>query len=484
MKKLALAANLLVVVVMLVSACGPTPEPVVVEKEVTRVVTEVVKETIQETVVVEGTAEVVEKEVTTVVEVEKVVTPTPQPVSEEAKIILRVGTGDSGEGLAPHQEIIAGFEEDNPDILVQLEAVAGRDYYTRLLTQIAAGDAPDIMQIGDDAVPMFVEKGAFLPLDDFITGNYPLDTSIYQPVVLQPGQWDGHQYMLPKDFTPLAVYYNKKIFDEYGVGYPQEGWTWQDMLETAQALTQDTDGDGKTDIWGIQLTANWTTGFEYWVAAAGGRLISEDGTAFVGYMDSPETIEAVQFFADLYNVYQVAPPPADFSLWAGGNSEFDNGKAAMRLFGRWVQEGYLQNPNIDLGLVGVPQGNEWANILFWGGFGIFSGTEHPEAAWRFLKYYVGEEGSRVWKDWALPPVETVAQEAGLYDDPIEQVWLNELYRVRARAYVYTPYWGETADPALRKALETVLIDPEANVEEVMKTAAQEAQSALDEKLSE
>jgi multiple sugar transport system substrate-binding protein len=449
-------ASILVVASLLLSACGPTPEPETIEKEVTVVVQTVVT----------ATAEPEE------------------PPAEGAKMILRVGTGDSGEGLNPHQEIIANFEDENPDILVQLEAVAGRDYYTRLLTQIAAGDAPDIMQVGDDAVPMFVDKGAFLPLDDFIAGDYPLDTSIYLPGVLEPGQWEGKQWLLPKDFTPLGVYYNKKIFDEFGVEVPQDGWTWDDLLEKALALTQDTDGDGRTDIWGIQLTANWTTGFEYWIAAAGGRLISEDGTQFVGYMDSPETIEAVQFYADLYNVHKVAPPPADFSLWAGGNAEFDNGKAAMRIFGRWPQAGYKENPNIDLGVVGVPAGKERANILFWGGFGIFSGTKHPEAAWRFLSYYVGEQGSQVWKDWAIPPVASVAEEAGLTDDPIEGVWISELDHLVPRAYVFTPYWGETADPALRRALETVLIEPDADVTEVMQQAAQEAQAALDEQLSE
>ncbi len=72
------------------------------------------------------------------------------------QIVLRVGTGDSGEGLNPHQEIIRRFEEANPDITVQLEPVSGSDYYGRLLTQIAANDAPDIMNIGDDAVPRFV----------------------------------------------------------------------------------------------------------------------------------------------------------------------------------------------------------------------------------------------------------------------------------------------------------------------------------------
>jgi hypothetical protein len=78
----------------------------------------------------------------------------------------------------------------------------------------------------------------------------------------------------------------------------------------------------------------------------------------------------------------------------------------------------------------------------------------------------------------------VAEEAGLTDDPLEGVWIGELDHLAPRAYVFTPYWGETADPALRKALETVLIDPEADVAKVMHTAAQEAQAALDEKLSE
>jgi len=99
-----------------------------------------------------------------------VVTATPTERPTDAKTVLRVGTGDSGEGLTPHLKIIEMFEAENPDIQVQLEPVGSGDYYARILTQIAAGDPPDLLQIGDDAVPMFVDKGAFLPLDDFIAG--------------------------------------------------------------------------------------------------------------------------------------------------------------------------------------------------------------------------------------------------------------------------------------------------------------------------
>ena len=397
--------------------------------------------------------------------------------------ILRAGTGDSGEGLTPHQTIIEQYEIANPEVLVQLEAIAGRDYYTRILTQIAADRSPDVMNIGDDAVPSFVERGAFLPLDECLA-DIGFDTSVYLPGLLDPGIVDGQLYFLPKDYSTLAVYYNKTIFDEYGVAYPEDGWTWDDLLSTAQALTQDTDGDGETDVWGIQLPASWTTGFEYWVAAAGGSLISEDGTSYIGYMDSPEAIRAATFYRDLYNTYQVAPPPADFSAFGGGNSEFDNGQAAMRIFGRWPQSGMLQNPNIDLGVVGTPADAQAANILFWGGFGISSTTDNLAAACDFLSYYAGPEAAEVWKDWALPAVTSVAEMPDVADDPFNAVWIDELNDLQPRAYTFTPYWNESADPALRKALETLLLEPEADVAAVMQTAAAEAQEALDELLQQ
>jgi multiple sugar transport system substrate-binding protein len=405
--------------------------------------------------------------------------PTQPTISPGTKVLLRVGTGDSGQGLEPHREIIAQFEKTNPDIQVQLEPVAGSNYYELLLEQIAASNAPDIMQIGDDAVPMFVRKGAFVDLGPYINGNNPLDKNIYLPGVFQPGEWEGKQYFLPKDFSPLAVYYNKKLFDEHGVRYPKDGWTWDDFLATAKALAIDTNRDGKPETWGVQLPAAWTSGFEYWVAAAGGSLIGEDGKHFEGHMDSPETIAALQFYANLYNTYKVAPPPVGVSLFQGGNQEFSSGKAAMFITGHWPESDLKKNPVIDLGVVGMPVGKRRANVLFWSGFGIYSGSKNKEQAWRFLRYYVGEEGASVWKDWGLPSVASVAQSSGMTKDPIEGVWLNELAYLVPRAYVFTPYWGQTADPALQTVLQKAIVDSKADPASLLKQAAKQAQAAFD-----
>ena len=172
----------------------------------------------------------------------------------------------------------------------------------------------------------FVAQGAFIPLENYLPEDF--DPSIYLPGLLEPGQVDGVQYLLPKDYSPLAVYYNKTIFDAAGIAYPEDGWTWDDFLDTALELTQDTDGDNAPDIWGVQLPGSWTTGFEYWVAAAGGSLISEDGEDFIGVMDSEEVVRATTFYADLYNKYRIAPPPADLTVIDGGNTEFADEKAA------------------------------------------------------------------------------------------------------------------------------------------------------------
>lgn len=399
------------------------------------------------------------------------------PPAADSTIVIRAGTGDGGDGLTPHQQIIQNFEDQNPNIIVQLEPVSGRDYYARLLTQLSAKAAPDIMQIGDDAVPSFVSKNAFVPLDTYLKGiNF--DPTIYLPGLLDPGKINGVQYLLPKDYSPLAVYYNKTLFDAASVPYPVEGWTWEDLLATAQKLTVK-DASGNVTQWGIQLPAAWTTGFEYWVAAAGGSLISADGKTFTGVMDSPEVARAVQFYADLYNKYQVAPPPADMNAFGGGNSEFANGKAAMMLFGRWPQGGFKTNPNISLGVVAPPQDKVRANILFWGGFGIATSSSQPEIAFKYLSFVSGEPGAQVWKDWALPAVKSVADSSGLSADPIEGVWIGELNHLVPRAYTFTPYWNETADPALRKVLESVIIDPNADVTALLAQAATEAQAALD-----
>ena len=132
---------------------------------------------------------------------------------------LRIATGDSGEGLEPHRRLVSLFEQRHPGLRVQLEPVSGGDYYTRLLTELAAGDAPDVVHLGDDALASFVDRQALLPLQ-------PLQAKDYLAGVLAPGAG----YLVPKDFTPLVCYCNARLFRQAGLALPREGWGWEEFV--------------------------------------------------------------------------------------------------------------------------------------------------------------------------------------------------------------------------------------------------------------
>jgi ABC-type glycerol-3-phosphate transport system substrate-binding protein len=140
----------------------------------------------------------------------------------------------------------------------------------------------------------------------------------------------------------------------------------------------------------------------------------------------------------------------------------------------------VENPNIELAVVSPPQAERQANILIWSGFGISRNTRQQEAAWRFLRFYAGQQGAEVWKDWALPAVRPVAETAGLTNDPIDGVWIAELEYLVPRAYTYTPHWESTAEPALRRLLEQLIIDPQTDIPGAVSAAVRTAQTQLND----
>ncbi len=151
----------------------------------------------------------------------------------------------------------------------------------------------------------------------------------------------------------------------------------------------------------------------------------------------------------------------------------------MLLFDRSIEAELLANQNIELGVVGLPQGEERANILFWEGYGVASTSAYPRTAANLLTFYTGEPGNEVWVNTSLPTVLSVAESSGLSTDPVASVWINELNFVVPRAYTFTPYWDEAGVPALAAALQTAILEKNADISALMTQAALDAQTALD-----
>ena len=153
----------------------------------------------------------------------------------------------------------------------------------------------------------------------------------------------GDLYGLPKDVGPWAFVYNKDLFDKAGVSYPSATageWTWDDMLEAAQKLTVDNNGDGKPEQYGVGAysleSAVWGNGGEYIDYATGTVKVNE-----------PAFYEAMQFVADLNLKFKVSPnQEAEQAMNA--YTRFINGQLGMFAMGPWDQPAFWELPSIGI----------------------------------------------------------------------------------------------------------------------------------------
>ena len=389
---------------------------------------------------------------------------------------IRISCWESGDALEPFNNAIKSFEAANPEIKVNLECIP-QDYGTKLLAQIAAGNAPDIWQNGDGDVARYVAEGAVAPLDEFINGSDPLDMSAFLPGVASFGQVNGQTYYLTKDYSPLVLYYNKKLFDEAGVAYPTAEWTWDDLLAAAKTLTKP---DGSQ--WGIMIPNTW--GDLYWLRGVlpliyqnGGSVISEDGTKTSGFMNSAETVGALQWYVDLIVTHKVAPAKADIDALAGADL-FQTGMVAMQWTGRWPLKDYKANPDLSFGTVELPVGSAGrANALCWAGFTLNAKGENKEAAWKFLKYIAAGDGAKEFANYALTAVQAVADEQKLGEDEYDKQIINDLNNVKPLPEFTTPKWLECGEKNFKAGMEDIFLNG-TSVQDAMDKAAADADACL------
>jgi multiple sugar transport system substrate-binding protein len=424
-------------------------------------------------------------------------TPAPTPTQPPLDISgsIRIGTWDSADALLPFNEAIQSFEAAYPDVTVLLEAVP-QDYGTKLLAEFAAGTAPDIFQVGDGDVANFVSKGVVEPLTPYMDGskgNDPLNADVFYPNIAKFGQVDGTYYLLTKDYSPLVLYYNKDLFQAAGVDTPTADWQWQDLVDAAIKLTVDKNGNtadsadfDPTSIqqWGLQIPDTW--GDSYWLRGIeplifqnGGSIISSDGTQTTGHLNSAQTVEALQFYVDLFNKHHVAATTEDVQARPGVDF-FQSNLAAMVWTGRWPVSDYEKNPDLNFGTVQLPAGPSGteANVLCWAGFGMYSGGTNKDAAWAFLRYIAAGQGAKAFAGYAFTDVKSIAEEQGLTSNPYTGPIVDELQYVVPIPALATPKFSECVGQSFSDEIQKIFLQ-----DKDVQTAMDDAASAADTCLS-
>lgn len=223
------------------------------------------------------------------------------------------------------------------------------DYYTQVKTQIAGGTGADMYWMDQNNMAL-ASEGIFLPLNECLAGaeaGTAGDLNDYYPNVLSVNQIDGETYGLPWIAQPVVVYFNRGLFEAAGVEEPQAGWTWDDFIEKAKALTLDSDGDGSVDQWGF-TNNGWPPPFIF-VWQAGGLPISEDFTE--SPIDTPEFVEGFEFY--LSTAYNPELSPSREVISEQGFGEmFKAGKIAMFMGG--AADDLDRVEGLDVGVISVP----------------------------------------------------------------------------------------------------------------------------------
>ncbi|SDW41557.1 sugar ABC transporter substrate-binding protein [Paenibacillus sp. CF384] len=390
----------------------------------------------------------------------------------QEKFELRVSSGAAVEEAKAEQAAIDAFMKKNPNITVKYEPIPGDDATQKLLSSIAAGNAPDVFLIDSVLLPQFIDNNALLDLAPFTQTDTEFNKDVWFENVYNIGVRGDKLYEFPRGFTPMVVYYNKDVFDKAGVAYPKDNWTWQDFLDTAKKLTKDEDGDGKTDIYGMSADPYFYKSIPF-VWQNGSDVLDKDGTTADGYLNSPATVEAWQMYTDLVK-QQVSPTPSVKKAF--GDLWFQSGKVAMQVSGHWTLLGIndtVESGKFDiskLGVVGLPRNKERVSVMYEAGWGVASSTKHQEAAYKLAKFMSesveGQKG-RVESGLELSAVKSV-QEEYAKDKPIEQVFVDEVQYARQPWGSIHPKWAEI-ETQIDKALEQVVVNG-ISVKEAMDSA--------------
>lgn len=293
-------------------------------------------------------------------------------------IVLKYGCWDKSQ-LPAYEDLFRQFEEANPGITVVPELTSWKEYWTKLETSITGKNAPDIFWLNIPRSTDYIANGILLPLDDL---NVEFDK--FPQAHRDAYTSGGTLYGMPKDFDTMGLWYNKRLFDEAGVAYPTDDWSWQDLKENAAALT-----NADTGVYGIAAQLTWQGGYYETIYQAGGWVFSEDGKK--SGFDDPKTIAGVQYWADF--TFDGTSPPMDQIANTPARDMFDSGKVAMFVEGSYNAPVFFQQSDNkeDIDVAMLPKGETYACTSNALAHVIYSGSAHPEEAKRLIEFLSTKE---------------------------------------------------------------------------------------------
>jgi multiple sugar transport system substrate-binding protein len=258
------------------------------------------------------------------------------------------------------------------------------------MTQAAAGSLPDLLYCQFAWAQQFIQQGSFINLQSYIDAdpNFKLDD--FTPPSLVSYKKDGDLYLVPYDEGPLLLYWNVDMFDKQGVKHPTADWTMDDLLEAAIQLTH---GEGPNKVFGFDglpapdgaMNANYLYpwGAKFWNEPEENEC----------HLNTPEAIEALQWWVDFRLKHKVTPTPAEWGTLNGGWLGFAAEKVGMFQQGTWYTPVLVKDAKFKWDIAHWPKGPTAHTTSSMGsGYGITKDSANPDPAWTYLNDYLSVDG--------------------------------------------------------------------------------------------
>ncbi len=294
--------------------------------------------------------------------------------------------------IAAYNEAITAFQDQNPDITVNMEIVPWSEQQQKLVTGLTTGQLPDVSMLGNNVVAQFQALGALEPLTAYFDAwSEEIGRDITEDI--WPGDelyyfLDGEWWGSPVAEETRCLYYRKDLLEAAGFEAPPS--TWEEAREAALAMTTG-------DVYGFGVPGGIEYGtiqtFMSVYLAYGARFLTPEGTC--GF-DTPEFREALTYYTNLYLEDKVTPPDTP----TYGNPQlvemFQTGRLAMMINGPEMYR-TLEGAGVDwfdqVGIAVVPEGPE-GRFGFLGGWPLvlWKNSQNKDAAFRWIRFATDPDG--------------------------------------------------------------------------------------------
>lgn len=411
---------------------------------------------------------------------------TSESVSETASISETASGGETGEievwvygwetdALKLFQEDALTYSEQHPGVTVKITAVASDVMSEKLNATMAGGTNPDIAMAPSGIKPVtMASKDVLLSVTDM--GLEDIESKFYSGT-WEANRWGDDVYAVPITANNLALYYNKELFDNAGIEYPNADWNWEDLLAAAKTLTDSANG-----IYGLDMGI-YTPGDEWnvfmfspFLFQSGGNILSADykSSAF----DSDAARDTMKLYNQLLNEDKSMPKQAP----GAGIDRFLSGLVAMNVTGPWNLSNYMNDPTMKdkIGVVPLPSNKEEATCVGGEVMIAFKNTKYPQIVSDYMRHITTDPEfiEKFYSAWTtVPPI--VDYKNFYADDEYGEylkVFIDQMDTGRSRQFV--PQW-----PQIENVVNTALtsyLNNGMDVDEVLKNADAEINSILNE----